>query len=366
MNTTQSFPLNTWYVAAWDTEVGRKLLARTICNQDLVLYRKRDGQPVALADACWHRLVPLSIGVLVDDEVQCGYHGLRFNGDGRCTHMPSQETINPSACVRAFPVIERHRFIWVWPGDPALADPASIPDLRWMDDPAWAGDGSMTEVKADYRLVLDNLMDLTHETYVHASSIGNVALAEAPFEAVHGETTATVRRWVLNEDAPPFWAAQLGKAGPVDRWQIVHFKAPSTIVLDVGVAPAGSGAPQGDRSKGVGMWVIHIPTPSTDKTCYYFWCHLRNYRIHEQRVTREIFQGGGGILREDEIVIEAQQRAIDGNPGHDFHNLNIDAGALWARSLIQTLIDREAHGGRAVIPIKVQSGAPAESAAAAN
>lgn len=349
MNKRPAFPLNAWYVAAWDAEVGRSLLARTICGLDMVLYRQRDRTAVALADACWHRLLPLSMGTLIDDEVRCGYHGLHFNAQGRCTHMPSQETINPSACVRAFPVVERHRFVWVWPGDPELADPALVPDLHWMSDPNWAGDGRMTEVKADYRLVIDNLMDLTHETYVHASSIGNEALAEAPFEAAHGETTAAIRRWVLNEEAPPFWAAQLGKPGPVDRWQIIHFKAPATILLDVGVAPAGTGAPEGDRSQGVGMWVVHIPTPSTEKSCYYFWCHLRNYRIHEQMVTRQVMEGAGGILHEDEVVIEAQQRAIDRNPGHEFYNMNIDAGSMWARRLIDAMIDKES--ARRSIPI---------------
>ena len=337
---SRRFPLNAWYVAAWDAEVGRKPLARTICNRDLVLYRRLDGEPVVLADACWHRLLPLSLGSLINDEIQCGYHGLRFDNGGRCTHMPSQGTINPSACVRAYPVVERHRFIWVWPGEPTLADPSLIPELPAMNDPAWGGDGRMIEVKADYRLVLDNLMDLTHETYVHSSSIGNMALAEAPFETVHGETTATLRRWVLNSPAPPFWASQLNKPGPVDRWQIIHFKAPSTIMLDVGVAPAGTGAPEGDRSQGVGMWVIHIPTPSTDDTCYYFWCHMRNYRIHEQRMTREILERGGGIMAEDEFIIEAQQRAIDRNGG-EFYNLNIDAGALWARRHIDEMIERE-------------------------
>jgi vanillate O-demethylase monooxygenase subunit len=149
-------------------------------------------------------------------------------------------------------------------------------------------------VEADYRLVLDNLMDLTHETFVHGSSIGNEALTEAPFDARHGETTATIRRWVLDKPAPAFWGAQLSKLGNVDRWQVIHFRAPATIILDVGVALAGTGAPMGDRSQGVSMWVIHIPTPSTEKSTYYFWCHLRNYRIHEQRLTREVLEAGGG------------------------------------------------------------------------
>ena len=122
------FPLNAWYAAAYDVEVKAALLSRTLCNQKLVMFRKTDGQVAVLEDACWHRLLPLSLGRLEGDEVVCGYHGLVFNGDGRCTHMPSQETLNPSACVRSYPLIEKHRFVWVWPGDPAKADPALIPD----------------------------------------------------------------------------------------------------------------------------------------------------------------------------------------------------------------------------------------------
>ena len=180
MNTDPAhFPLNAWYAAAYDVEVGRALFPRTVCQQKLVLYRQTDGRVAALEDACWHRLLPLSMGRLEGDEVVCGYHGLVFNAEGRCTHMPSQETLNPSACVRRFPVAEKHRFIWVWPGDPALADESLIPDLHWNHDPAWAGDGKMIRVKCDYRLVIDNLMDLTHETFVHGSSIGNRAVAEA-------------------------------------------------------------------------------------------------------------------------------------------------------------------------------------------
>ncbi|MDT8265302.1 Rieske 2Fe-2S domain-containing protein, partial [Roseomonas sp. DSM 102946] len=213
--------MNAWYAAAWDAEVKRELLARTICNKKVVLYRTQDDRAVALEDACWHRLVPLSMGRLKGDEVQCAYHGLRFNARGRCTFMPSQDTINPSASVRSFPVVEKHRFVWIWPGDPALADPALVPDLHWNHDPAWAGDGKVIHAACDYRLIVDNLMDLTHETYIHGSSIGNDAVAEAPFDVTHGERTATVTRWMVDIDPPPFWRAQLGKPGNVDRWQII-------------------------------------------------------------------------------------------------------------------------------------------------
>jgi phenylpropionate dioxygenase-like ring-hydroxylating dioxygenase large terminal subunit len=353
-----TFPLNAWYAAAYDVEVKRALLPRTLCERKLVLYRTADGRAVALEDACWHRLVPLSLGRLEGDEVVCGYHGLVFNADGRCTHMPSQESVNPSACVRAFPVVERHRFVWVWPGDPALADPARVPDLHWNDDPGWTGDGKLIRVKCDYRLVLDNLMDLTHETFVHGGSIGDRAVAEAPFVTTHGERHATVTRWMEGITPPPFWAGQMrharGYTGPVERWQIIRFEAPCTVAIDVGVAEAGSGAKSGDRSKGVNGYVLNTITPETEKTCLYFWAFARNYCIHEQRITHELREGVSGIFREDEAVLEAQQRAIDDHPEHRFYNLAIDAGGMWARRLIDGLIAAETQppGGRATIPLR--------------
>ncbi|MDO9358216.1 MAG: aromatic ring-hydroxylating dioxygenase subunit alpha [Polaromonas sp.] len=345
------FPLNAWYAAAYDVEVVNALLPRTICNQKIVMFRKTDGTVAALEDACWHRLLPLSMGRLDGDEVTCGYHGLVYNAQGRCTHMPSQETLNPSACVRAFPVVEKHRFIWIWPGDPAKADTSLVPDMHWNDDPAWAGDGKLITVKCDYRLVVDNLMDLTHEAFVHGSSIGNREVAEAPFVATHGDRTATVTRWMEGIEAPPFWAGQIRHArnytGPVDRWQVIRFEAPCTVTIDVGVAEAGSGAvPRdgnpGDRSKGVNGFVLNTITPETNGTCHYFWAFARNYCLGEQALTHKLREGVATIFREDEHVLEAQQVAMDEHPDHQFYNLNIDAGSMWARRLIDRMVAKEA------------------------
>lgn len=354
----KTFPLNAWYAAAYDVEVKQALLARTICNQKIVMFRRKDGSVAALEDACWHRLLPLSMGRLEGDEVVCGYHGLVFNGDGRCTHMPSQETINPSACVRSYPVVQKHRFVWVWPGDPSLADVSKVPDLHWNDDPAWAGDGKMIPVRCDYRLVLDNLMDLTHEAFVHGASIGNRAVAEAPFVATHGDRSATVTRWMEGIDPPPFWAGQIrnarGYEGQVDRWQIIRFEPPCTIAIDVGVAPAGTGARAGDRSQGVNGYVLNTITPETESTCHYFWAFARNYQLGDQRLTHELREGVASIFREDELVLEAQQKAIDEHPGYTFYNLNIDAGSMWARKLIDKMIAAEAPPPEAsrVIPLR--------------
>jgi phenylpropionate dioxygenase-like ring-hydroxylating dioxygenase large terminal subunit len=338
MAAKKPFPLNAWYAAAWDVEIKRELFPRTVAGKHIVMYRKSDGSVAALEDACWHRLLPLSKGRLDGDEVVCGYHGIAYNSHGRCTFMPSQETINPGAAVRAFPVIERHRFVWVWTGDPALADPAKVPDLHWNKDPAWVGDGKTIHIKCDYRLVLDNLMDLTHETFVHASSIGSRAVAEAPFDVTHGDRTTTVSRWMHNIEPPPLWAAQLGKPGNVDRWQIIRFEVPCTIAIDVGVAPAGTGAPEGDRSQGVNGYVLNTITPETETTCHYHWSFVRNYRLSDQALTTELREGVHSVFHEDELILEAQQKAIEENPSHVFYNLNIDAGAMWVRRLIDKMV----------------------------
>lgn len=349
-NHNRSFPLNAWYAAAYDVEVGRSLLARTICKQKLVLYRRTDGQAVALHDACWHRLLPLSLGRLEGDDVVCGYHGLVYNPQGQCVRMPSLQKLNPSACVRSFPLVEKHRFIWLWMGDPALADPSLVPDMHWNHDPAWAADGKLITVKCDYRLVIDNLMDLTHETYVHGSSIGNEAVVEAPFQVTHDDKHVTVTRWMENIDAPPFWASQIQQArkytGPVDRWQIIRFEAPCTVTIDVGVAPTGSGAvphgdQAGDRSQGVNGFVLNTITPADEGNCHYFWAFARNYCLDEQVLTHQLREGVSKIFREDEAVLEAQQQALVDHPDLSFHNLNIDAGAVRARRLMDAMVAKE-------------------------
>ncbi|MDA0239632.1 MAG: aromatic ring-hydroxylating dioxygenase subunit alpha [Proteobacteria bacterium] len=337
-----TFPLNAWYAAAWSQEVGRRQpLARTVCNKSMVFWRKSDGSIAALEDACWHRLLPLSMGQLDGDDIVCHYHGLTFDGTGRCVRIPSQDKLIKSACVRSYPVVDRYRFVWVWPGDPDLADPALIPDMHWNDDPEWEGDGQTMFAKCDYRLFVDNLMDLTHESFVHATSIGNEHVAEAPMDTTQDGRTVTSTRWTLNIDAPPFWRAQLGRPGNVDRWQIIRFEAPCTIVLDVGVAMTGTGAFEGDRSDGVNGRVLNTITPETDGTCMYFWSLVRNYRLRDQSLTTQLRDANANIFVEDQVVVEAQQKTIDENPDLVLRSLNIDAGSVWARRIIEEMIAAE-------------------------
>ncbi|MGW6655540.1 aromatic ring-hydroxylating dioxygenase subunit alpha [Rhodococcus sp. NPDC055024] len=344
----RAYPLNTWYAAAWAHEVtSGEILARNVAGKPLALYRTTTGRPVGVANACWHRLAPLSMGKLVgSDEIQCPYHGLRFNSAGRCTFMPAQKTINPSAMITSYPVVERHRFIWVWTGDPLLADPSTIPDMFQMDSPEWAGDGGTIEVDANYQLIIDNLMDLTHEEFVHTSSIGQNELSESDFEVTHDDRTVTMTRWMHNVDAPPFLLQNMrdkfpGFEGKVDRWQIIEYQAPSTIRIDVGVAKAGTGAPEGDRSQGINGFVMNTITPASERTAHYFWAFMRNWSLDSHVITVRTRDGVAHVFGEDEDMLAAQQKAIDTNPDYEFYSLNIDAGGMWTRRLIERMLEAE-------------------------
>jgi len=282
----------------------------------------------------------LSKGRREGDRIVCGYHGLSFDAGGRCVHAPGQDAPPPAACVRSYPLEERHGLVWIWPGRRELADPALVPDFHWNTDPGWVGRGKLRSMRCDYRLLIDNLMDLTHEAFLHADTIGNRAVAEAPFQLRQDGNAVVLTRWVLGADAPPLWGARLGKPGPVDRWQIIRFDAPSSVTLDVGVAPAGTGAPEGDRSAGINGRVMHAITPETDGSCHLFWNNVRNYRRDDESLTQAVYDTTEPIIAEDRDILEAQQAALDEDVGRP-HNLAIDAGAVRARRLIDRMLEAE-------------------------
>ena len=332
------FMHNAWYAAAWSWEVSRTLLARRICDRPMVLYRREDGSPVALEDLCCHRLLPLSHGRLEGDRLVCGYHGLTFDPSGQCVHMPSLQQPNARTRVASFPLVERYRLIWVWIGDPALADPAQVPDLHWNDDPHWAFAGDLLPMACDYRLVIDNLLDLTHETYVHPTSLGNEAIPAAPIETAAAGGGVTVTRWIMDHVPAPFWRQMIARArgyeGRCDRWQVVKFVPPSNCVLHVGVAEAASGARQGDFNRGVSLMQLNSITPATPTTSWYFWSATRNFLLDDQVLTKELHDASARIFGEDKTVIEAQQQAMIDNPAAATINISLDAGSVRMRRLI--------------------------------
>lgn len=330
-----TFIRNAWYVAAWDAEVDSAPLARTICGTPTMLYRRLDRSIVAMRDACPHRLLPLSMGLREGDSIRCRYHGLKLGPDGVAEEMPlKSETVNKRVCAETFAVAERHRFVWIWVGDKALADEALIPDLWPCSAPGWVFDGGYNHVAADYRLMIDNLMDLTHETHVHSGSIGQPELMEAPIDTRVQGDRVFVTRWMPGVDAPPFWRGALKQDGPVDRWQICEFIAPASVIIDVGVAPVGSGATVENHDQGVRGVVIDSMTPESETSMHYFWGMARSFDTDDAGFTARFKRQQSGVFAEDVEILEAQQRAILANPELRLNAYQIDQGGVRARQII--------------------------------
>jgi vanillate O-demethylase monooxygenase subunit len=339
------FPKNAWYVACMPHEIDDKPLGRTVCNERIVFYRAGEGKVTALEDFCPHRGAPLSLGRVIEGTLVCGYHGLEMGCDGKTIAMPGQR-VRGFPCIKAFPAVEKYGFIWVWPGDPAQADESKIHHLHWADNPDWAYGGGLYHIACDYRLMVDNLMDLTHETYVHATSIGQKEIDEAaPKTTVEGDEVITSRH-MENIMAPPFWKMALrGNHLPddqlVDRWQICRFTPPSHVMIEVGVALAGKGGYHAEPQFKASSIVVDFITPETDTSIHYFWGMARNFQPKDKALTASIREGQGKIFGEDLEMLEQQQRNLLTWPDRKLLMLNIDSGGVQSRRLLERIIAAE-------------------------
>jgi vanillate O-demethylase monooxygenase subunit len=339
------FPKNTWYVACTPDEIDGKPLGRKICGEKIVFFRGPEGKVAAVEDFCPHRGAPLSLGTVKDGQLTCGYHGLTMGCNGKAVSMPGQR-VSGFPGVRRFPVEERYGFIWVWPGDEALADPAKIHHLEWAVNPEWAYGGGLYHINCEYRLMIDNLMDLTHETYVHSSSIGQKEIDEAPVNTkIEGEEVVT-SRFMENIMPPPFWQMALRGNGladdvPVDRWQICRFTAPSHVLIEVGVAHAGKGGYNADPKYKASSIVVDFITPETETSHWYFWGMARNFKPDDQALTVTIREGQGKIFSEDMEMLELQQKNLLANPQRKLLMLNIDAGGVQSRKILDKIMAQE-------------------------
>lgn len=334
------WPKNCWYVACHASDVADELFARTILNQPLVFWRTESGDIAVLEDRCPHRLVPLSTGKPVNGLVECGYHGLRFDAEGACAYVPGQDSTPRDTRVRTFPVSERYGLIWIWLGAAELADEDLIPDLHWLDAPGWAATTGYLHFKSDYRLVNDNLLDLSHETYIHRHTIGNDAVADSPAVMnVVDRQVVRVHREMPNIEPPPFFALAQGHDGPINRWQIAIYMPPGFNMTEVGFHPVGS-----DRDADhLIMRPIHIITPETDRTTHYIWGLARNFRLDDDELNEGLYEATQRTFGEDRELLEIQDRRWreEGMPKLPETSVKLDSGPVQGRRLLDAMIKRE-------------------------
>lgn len=303
-----AFLRNIWYVAAWSGEISRALTPRTILGEPILLYRKENGAPVAISNRCPHRFAPLHLGKLVGDVVECGYHGLQFDCSGACVDNPhGDHRIPPNARVVSYPLVERHGFAWIWMGQAELANPSDIPDYSHMVSPELKTIGDTMLQKANYQLLVDNLMDLTHVNYLHAPYQKNDDFLAARHEVAQQGLTLDSMRSIPSTVAPPSFAPFLDDPSAlVDYWLDIRWHAPGACRLEVGVTPLGR-----SRSEGIRRIGSHIVTPETETTTHYFYASSRNYRLDDPLADAETANWQQvGFHEQDKPMLEAVQRMM--------------------------------------------------------
>ncbi len=318
------FALNGWYAAAWTEEIGRTPLERWICGRPLLMYRTLDGRAVALDGSCPHRGFPLVRGTLQGDVIRCGYHGIAFDASGACAGVPGEEHVAAAMCVHAYPLVERGGLIWIWPGAADLADPATIVD-RWLTDPAWVAVHDTKIVEGRQSLLIDNLMDLSHETYLHPDTLGN-AVAETPILTESFPDHVRLTRMML-DIPPPGLFRKMGLDGTIDRGQRAEFHPPGLCLTIVHATPRNGGPTL--------RWtVMHMLTPETATRTRYLWATARDFALDDASIDDAWLTTTNMIFDQDAEAIAAQEQRLQ-ELGESFRELSVgkDAGGLAARKL---------------------------------
>jgi phenylpropionate dioxygenase-like ring-hydroxylating dioxygenase large terminal subunit len=348
MAMTTGFVRNQWYVAAATDEIGdRAPLARTVCGEHIVLFRTGEGI-VALPDRCSHRAFPLSLGEVVGDEIQCGYHGLRFDGCGRCTWAPNQTHIPSRADLAPYPLALTGPWVWVWIGDPDAADPGLLVDLPWLDHPDWKVLNGLEPLAARYSLLVDNLLDLSHESFLHAGYIGTPEVALTPIDTTVDDEAGIVRvsRRMAAVECPPFYADNTGMQTPIDRWQDIEYHPVCCYVLHVRVAPAGvDPGPDGADPRAAHLKVLYGITPSTAGTTLDFWALCRDFARDSAEVDQQMAAMQTTVVLQDVEALEALEARLAEESEPAEVSLKIDSGGLAARRLIAALASRRDGSG---------------------
>lgn len=344
------FLRNAWYMAGWSDGLADQPRRMRILDEGIALARLSDGTAFALADRCPHRFASLGEGKLIEDALQCPYHGLRFDRTGQCVHNPHGDRKIPDrARVRSYPLVERHGALWIWMGAPEAACESMIPDFSVLARPDVVSSHDYLKVNANYELVTDNLLDLSHVEFLHPF-LANPNFAERSRRDVKQEGS-TIWAYMWNDNEPVTPLLRLIWDGEEDSGDLrshMRWTAPSNLLLEVGITYRGA-------SPDVGPFMpsAHLLTPETELSTHYFWAMGRNRRQDDADLTRAIHEGvANAFATEDEPMIA---RVAENMGAADFWGLEPiilrgDTAAVRARRLLSKMIRDEAGGHVAAAP----------------
>jgi len=165
---------NFWYPVAWSRELKPgKTIATRYAGEPIALVRPVEGTVFALEDRCAHRQVPLSKGKVTGHAVQCCYHGWAYGRSGRCIDVPYIGKGKLPNGVRTYPCQEKEGLIFIFPGDPELAETVPMPSLGRVADPAYKTRRFGRPVGCHYSFMHENLMDMNHQ-FMHMKQMGQM------------------------------------------------------------------------------------------------------------------------------------------------------------------------------------------------
>ena len=336
------FLKNAWYVAAWSSEVSRELQQIRVLGENVCVYRTEAGEVVALEDACPHRKLPLSMGRIKGDDIECGYHGLTFDCAGQCVAAPGKGRIPSNAKVHSYPVHEKYELVWIWMGNPAMADPTEIFEIEHYDDPTWGiNRGKAMEIKCNYLFMTDNLLDPTHVAWVHQSSFAQDATKDAPLSVTKRDDGIIVHRWMMDVEPAPFYKKVVDFDGNCDRLQHYEVRYPSHALIKAVFTPAGTGGPDGPlHDQTFIMDSYNFMTPTSETETRYYWFQLRNIRPEDEALSEMMSEDVKHAFEEDLAVLERVQIGMTSKTTPHI-DLNIDGGQLRFRRRLEAMIAEE-------------------------
>lgn len=330
------FLKDTWYVAGWSHELDDgAMLARKVAGKPLLFLRTADGQVAAMADRCCHRHAPLSAGRREGDCVRCMYHGLMFDTKGRCIEVPGQKAVPAALQVQSYTAVEHNRWIFVWLGDPARADRSRLPDTFSLNHPNWHYIAGYEHWPIDQQLLVDNLVDFSHLSFVHAKTLGGSALmTETKAKLTRSDDGVDIEWWLYGVEPSPFVKKVKHFPGLVDRWFRYSFTLPGVLVMHSGSQNAGTGAPEGRYDDSlVETRSCQAVMPETESSSHYFFSSPHNLDDPDGRISAAIFASLREAFAEDRAMIEAQQARIRDSEGEPMIALPFDSALYIMRRL---------------------------------
>ena len=339
------FIRNAWYAACFSRDIPPgSLFARRLLGDNVVFYRKTDGTVVAMKDRCPHRSFPLSSGAIDGDDLVCGYHGIRFGFDGACKLVPTQASAPRALRVSTFAVAETAPVVWIWMGDADAARQTPLPPAPWMlDGSGWATSYDSLKVETSYVYLHENLVDLSHLTFLHANTFGTPDYAGAPFDTEITDEAIIVRRTVQPTRLPPIYANPL-RMQRVDAARIVTSTFLSPGLSISAVVLRNLEQPEHDRVDHH-IRTAQLVTPCDRQTVHDHFIVARDFVTDDQDVSEFILQSIKAAFAEDVFALESitRVRREESDPQFTEKSIASDRAGVMLRRRLQALAEKESR-----------------------